>query len=61
VAECRLKQGNELIEFVDRGIDIALLRVEQGNAFPASRNGDFALNTSAIANIIEIDHFADFS
>ena len=50
---------DELGQFGDGGVDVALLRIEQSDAAAAALDRDGTLRAASVADIVEVDHLAD--
>src|SRR3546814_19468349 len=55
------EQGDEIVQFLDRGVDIVLLRPHRRDPLTAARDRHVALGAAAVAHIVEVDHLADLA
>src|SRR3546814_16101181 len=55
------EQGDEIVQFLDRGVDIVLLRPQRRDPLTAARDRHVALGAAAVADIVEVDHLADLA
>src|SRR3546814_19246240 len=50
-----------IVQFLDRGVDIVLLRPQRRDPLTAARDRHVALGAAAVADIVEVDHLADLA